>query len=563
MAQPGRAPHTTSRGPERRRWEASYRRARVAILGVNAILLAATWLAVIGLLQIDRETTVRSAVQRNSNLVIGLEQYTIRTLEGADAVLRQLARDYVRAGETIDLPAFIKGYPLDNTVLVGVGLADATGKGAFSAAAGDPVGTASLAEREIFKVHAERDTGRLFVGRPFIGPYIGRPVIPLTRRINKPDGSFAGVAMAVLETRRFTDLLQSAALRPLDVLSLAGLDGITRARLIGTQHSWGEDIGKSPMFTELVSRPVGEVTAQGQRDGVFRYFSYRLLRDYGMLAIVGAAESDVLADYHRRRAQYLGAASLASVALVAFALLLLRMLAAQHHAERAMRERTHRLQELSRQLLSVKEQERRGLGRELHDRIGGNLNALLLNLEVLRRNLPGDPAPALTMQLGDSENLVRETLSNVRHILAELRPTALDELGLRAALEHHARAMEGRADLAIAVNGEEPSPRLPPTVEISLFRIAQEALNNAVRHAHASHVTLDLRVSEGEVILEIADDGAGFREGAVATIPGSGLGMLTMRERAEALGGSLEVKSSPQGTVIRVRLPATDELYRD
>jgi signal transduction histidine kinase len=248
------------------------------------------------------------------------------------------------------------------------------------------------------------------------------------------------------------------------------------------------------------------------------------------------------------------------MAIVAFAALLLRMLAAQHHAERAMRQHTHRLQELSRQLLSIKEQERRSLGRELHDRIGGNLNALLLNLEVLRQNLPGDPAPALTRQLGDSENLVRETLSNVRHILAELRPTALDELGLRAALEHHARAMEGRANLAVAVNGEEPSPRLLPAVEISLFRIAQEALNNAVRHAHASHVTLELRVEEGEVILEIADDGAGFRDGAVATIPGSGLGMVTMRERAEALGGSLEVKSSTRGTVIRVRIPATDDL---
>jgi len=103
-------------------------------------------------------------------------------------------------------------------------------------------------------------------------------------------------------------------------------------------------------------------------------------------------------------------------------------------------------------------------------------------------------------------------------------------------------------------------PRLPPAVEISLFRIAQEAVNNAVRHAHASHVTLELRKEEGEVILEIADDGGGFREGAVATIPGSALGMVTMRERAEALGGSLEVKSSAQGTVIRVRFPAIDDL---
>lgn len=551
------------RRPDRRRWEASYRRGRMAILAINAALLAATWLAVTGLLRIDRDNTVRSAIQRNANLAIGLEQYTIRTLEGADTVLRQLARQYVRAGETIDLTAFIKGYPLDNTVLVGVGLIDASGQAAFSAAAGDPVGTASVAEREVFKVHAERDTGRLFVGRPFIGPFIGKPVIPLTRRINKPDGSFAGVAMAVLETRRFTDLLQAANLRPLDVLSLIGMDGITRARLIGTQHSWGEDISRSSLFSEAAARPVGDFSAEGQRDGVFRYYSYRVLRDYGVVATVGAAESDVLADYHRRRVQYVGAASLASMAIVAFAALLLRMLAAQHQAERAMRQHTHRLQELSRQLLSIKEQERRFLGRELHDRIGGNLNALLMNLEALRQSLPGDPAPALTRRLGDSENLVRETLSNVRHILSELRPTALDELGLRAALEHHASAMAGRANLAIEVKGEEIHPRLPPAAEISLFRIAQEAVNNAVRHAHASHVTLELRMKEGEVILEIADDGAGFREGAVATIPGSGLGMLTMRERAEALGGRLEVQSSAQGTVIRVRLPAADDLYRD
>lgn len=532
----------------------------MAILAINAALLAATWLAVTGLLRIDRDNTERSAIQRNANLAIGLEQYTIRTLEGADTVLRQLARQYVRAGETIDLAAFIKGYPLDNTLLVGVGLVDASGHAVFSAAAGDPVGTASLAEREVFRVHAERDTGMLFVGRPFIGPFIGRPVIPLTRRINKPDGSFAGVAMAVLETRRFTDLLESASLRPLDVLSLIGMDGITRARLIGTRHSWGEDISKSELFSEAAARPVGDYAAKGQRDGVHRHYSYRVLRDYGVIATVGTADSDVLANYHRRRAQYVSAAGLASLAIVAFAALLLHMLAAQHQAERAMRQHTQRLQELSRQLLSIKEQERRFLGRELHDRIGGNLNAMLLNLEVLRQNLPGEPAPALTRPLRDSESLVRETLSNVRYILAELRPTALDELGLRAALEHHAAAMAGRANLAIEVKGEDIQPRLPPAAEISLFRIAQEAVNNAVRHAHASHVTLELRKEEDEVILEIADDGAGFREGAIASIPGSGLGMVTMRERANALGGSLAVESSTQGTVIRVRLPATDDL---
>ena len=298
----------------------------LAIVVFNAALISVMWAAVLEIAKVDRRETVNTAIDRNDNLTIALEQYTKRTIESADAVLQYMIREYVRNSRNFDLNQFVTDYTIDNKAFAGVVLADEHGNLATSAYMGKPAKPVNVADREHFSVHLERDTQEVFVGKPVIGRVTGKAVVPITRRVNKPDGSFGGVAMVLIEHSRFTDVLHDAKMRQLDIISVIGLDGITRARLRGTTATTGEDISKSPLFAEQAQRPVGNYAAPGQIDSIQRIFSYRTLPEYRLVATVGVAEADVLAGFYQRQRQYFWAAGMASGFITAFSLLLILML---------------------------------------------------------------------------------------------------------------------------------------------------------------------------------------------------------------------------------------------
>jgi signal transduction histidine kinase len=201
-----------------------------------------------------------------------------------------------------------------------------------------------------------------------------------------------------------------------------------------------------------------------------------------------------------------------------------------------------RLRSLSRRLMFAEEQERKRLGRELHDRVGANLSALLLSLELMRSELPPDAATRVSRRLSDLEQTLQETMEHVRDVLGNLRPTALDELGLVPALRHQAAILTARSGVEFVITGKEMSPRMEPECEMAFFRIAQEASANVLKHAHARRVELTLRQKGAAVSMRIEDDGIGFDPGA--RLPGlPSLGLTIMRERAEAIGAVLTIES--------------------
>jgi signal transduction histidine kinase len=218
-------------------------------------------------------------------------------------------------------------------------------------------------------------------------------------------------------------------------------------------------------------------------------------------------------------------------------------------AEQALRAHAEQLRDLSHRLFEVEENERRRLARELHDRIGANLTALSLNLKLVRTE-----REKTSTRLDDSEKLVDSTAQLVRDVLTDMRPPGLDELGLLAALREHAEQVAQRSGLGLEVAGAEPRPRLPPATEIALFRVAQEALTNVVKHAGATKVSVSLRPEHGVVTLTIEDNGAGF-DGEVPAMA-AGMGMASMRERAEAVGARPRIESAPgSGTRVIVEVP--------
>lgn len=226
-------------------------------------------------------------------------------------------------------------------------------------------------------------------------------------------------------------------------------------------------------------------------------------------------------------------------------------------SEAGLRATTEQLQAMSRRLVDMQEFERRQLSRELHDRVGQNLTALSINLDILKTQLSGNGHEAFRSRLSDAATLLEATSGAIENVMSELRPPMLDDYGLLPALQWYANEFSGRTGIQVAVDGDEQMERLSQASEIALFRIAQEALNNVAKHAHASRVRITLARSDARLVMSLTDDGAGL-EAASAT--GSkrrpGLGMVTMRERTQAVGGQFEIGAAPgRGTQVVVRVP--------
>jgi two-component system sensor histidine kinase UhpB len=192
------------------------------------------------------------------------------------------------------------------------------------------------------------------------------------------------------------------------------------------------------------------------------------------------------------------------------------------------------------------EEERRRVARELHDGVGQRLTGLLLQLEHAARQAPPTTGPELV----EAREAARESVEEVRRIAHRLRPEALEELGLRSALVALAKRTAASSGVPVVRDLEARLPELPRETELTVYRIAQEGLTNAVRHAHASRIELRLNRQEGATVLRILDDGVGLdgsREGA---------GLLGMRERALLAGGELSVGARPGGGVeLRFAVP--------
>jgi two-component system, NarL family, sensor histidine kinase UhpB len=215
------------------------------------------------------------------------------------------------------------------------------------------------------------------------------------------------------------------------------------------------------------------------------------------------------------------------------------------------------LQKLSEQVLAAQEDERKRIARELHDETAQSLTTLLIRLKILERARNVSEVHA---QINELRELTAQTLEAVRSLAVELRPATLDDLGLVAALEAYTEAYASRIPLALEFSAhgfDDHDARLPPQLELVLYRVVQEALTNAAKHAGAHHVNVELRRNPAEVVARIADDGQGFEVEDVMRSRERGLGLFGMQERLALVRGQLAIESAPgRGTQIEARVPA-------
>ena len=240
--------------------------------------------------------------------------------------------------------------------------------------------------------------------------------------------------------------------------------------------------------------------------------------------------------------------------------------AAHEELELRVRDRTselcdanRRLQILSQRLMEIQELERRAIARDLHDEIGQALTAIKLNLRELGDNLT---AAVVGKQVSDSLLILDQVLRHIRNLALDLRPSMLDELGLLPALRWYVGRQAERAGWTLEFMADEVVARPSPEVEISCFRLTQEALTNVVRHAKATAVEVRLEVGHGRLDLFICDNGIGFEPELIRTgaRAGTSVGLSGMEERVRLAGGRITIHSAPGGgTEIHATFPLDHE----
>ena len=214
------------------------------------------------------------------------------------------------------------------------------------------------------------------------------------------------------------------------------------------------------------------------------------------------------------------------------------------------------LRGLSQKLVQAQEDQFSYLAEELHDRVGQDMTAINVNLNILRTLLPPDVSNSLNARLADTEKLVIESVQHMRSTMTELRPPMLDKYGLTATLYWYCEQYQKRTKTQVNINHRYmKDTRLPAEIEIALFRIAQEALNNVAKHAEASQVDIELFAESGSVMMAITDNGKGFDVKSHGTGDSPHWGVPLMQERARAINGEFLLRSVPgQGTQIVVRV---------
>ncbi|HTU10642.1 MAG TPA: ATP-binding protein [Allosphingosinicella sp.] len=329
------------------------RRFKALIWGFCLALAAGTWWFVVAQVHFEHAQAIDDAVRQNVNRTIAFEQYVRRTLESAELVTRYVGGRFTRGDVGPEFigrpghPARITGNVARTGTFLAISIADANGD-LIATSVTTPLSRTNVADHPAFRAHVARDTGRLYISPPFQSRDAGRTLIWLSRRLNNPDGSFAGVIAINFPPEQFTAFFRDARVQPHDMMTVIGLDGIVRASLHNGVTRSGNNVGGTRVMRNQIRDPAGTFLNPSVTDGEVRFFSHRRLRDYPLFVTYGVLESDVLAvPRHRAIVFYVGA-GLISLILVVFALVVTVSLNRREQREAALARANERLSEAQR-----------------------------------------------------------------------------------------------------------------------------------------------------------------------------------------------------------------------
>jgi signal transduction histidine kinase len=507
------------------------------ILPVSAIclfFLVVIWVSYFRQRSFDKKDSIKFAITRNSNLAVALEQYAMRTLHNADAVLQVVKMEYSDQGESLDLQKLLKRISINQDIDDCVSIIGRDGrlKMANVAYPGDAV--PDFSDRPYFIFHSQNTIDSLLISKPLVSTTIGKPVIVVSRRLYDKKGGFAGVVSLQIQPSAFTSFYAQARLLRNDIISLIAPDGVTYARRTGAVESSGENIYKSPLFVYAAQHADSFYFAPDAIRHISTWFSYRKLKDYAIIATVGSSEADILADFTKRQPRFIIPRVIMSILIILFSLLIaLFLLHRRKLSERLLQEEEKYQRLLTEQMITVQEREREWIGRELHDNVSQVLTTVKLYLEMASRE-GNNPLIPRSMQLINSSII---EIRNLSHQLSA--PT----LGTRSLVDSINALIETVA-FSTQLKFEFDYTGYTSVImsqKLALYRILQEQLNNIVKHAQATNVWISLSGKDDKVILTVRDNGKGF-DNETKT---GGMGINNIISRAKVFGGIVHIETAP------------------
>lgn len=299
-----------------------------------SLFIAAVWLITLQRIAFEREQALASAMKSNSSLAIAFEQQVFRTLKAAEQVAAFVREQYRQQGRNIDLRRWVEDGVVREAMFTIVSVVDEQGDIVSSS---EVTGSVNYADREFFTAQRDAQEDRLFISQPVFGRVSKRWLIPLSLRIEHPDGRFAGVVVMAVTPTDVTQFFHQVDLGSQDLLELSGLDGVVRARKVGTRSEFG--LGAEPLawFQRQKLHGTDDFYDSGKAlDGVARIVSYRSMADYPLMVIVATAYADEMAATLQRRSTYLKAAVGVTLVVTVLVGLLMLMLLRQRAATEAL-----------------------------------------------------------------------------------------------------------------------------------------------------------------------------------------------------------------------------------
>lgn len=525
-----------------------------AVIAVSAMLILSLWASLQVYIEFERKSAFERAERLAATFTRTFEEHTVRTVRVLDQTTMFVKREYETLGDRLNLEAYgSDGVFIDRFY----NLIAVIGADGWVRKVNRPLPPSNVSDREHFQTHVAEDTRKLFISKPVLGRSSGKWSVQFTRRINRADGGFGGVVVTSLDPHYFTEFYKSVDIGPGSVASLVGLDGIVRARRTEKSSEIGQDISDSGLFKALARVEYGNYRSQSKVDGVSRVYSYRKLKDYPLVVVVGLDEQAVLAEFdeHLKVLNTLGAfvTLLILVAAGALSVLLRDQQRVQDSLRRSQQE-----------AVSASRMKSEFLARMSHE-LRTPLNGILGFSEYLKDSTGDSEHREVAATIHDAGlhllSLVNATLDLAKieagRMEISLRPENLSVLVSRVATLHHQAAAKKGLQLTAEVD-----PSLPPMIDCDatkLLQVLNNLVHNAVKFTEKGSIVLGVSRQDDMILFSVKDSGTGITPESQALLfdrfrqldtfatrahEGSGLGLALAKELVELMGGRIWVESA-------------------
>ena len=541
----------------------------ILIVVLALALVSALWAAVIYKTDSDRQQVEESIRRDTMNLARAFEEHTVRTLRSVDQALLFVKFQYEQIGDRLDIAEAVQGGMIISNLFNQVGVINA--EGIYHLSNIPNFNRVDLKDREHFRVHVDADSKSFFVSKPVLGRATGKWSLQLTRRINRPDGHFGGVAVISVDPFYFTSFYNDVDLGRNGVVTLVGLDGIVRARRAGDTMEVGQDLSRSKLLDLVKQSDAGHYIAKSAVDGVERGVSYRKLKDLPLVVVVGVERVAAMADFEARRLAYLRFASVMTFVIAAFCLLSVGLLTRQRRIAQHLRESQARAESANR----LKSEFLASVSHELRTPLNGIMGYAELLKVTATDDEPREYAQTILSSSQHLLELVNSILDLARVEAGEMRLKLGDEKVSALVSEVRSRYLPVAVGKGLTLNATGPAdPEW--TIRCDHTRVVQilnNLVHNALKFTDTGFVRIEARAEGDRCVFEVSDSGCGidadmheliferFRQAdnfETRAHGGAGLGLALCRELAELMGGDISVRSARgQGSTFRLSIPAS------